>query len=226
MFSRLHTVETLNKQLQTLLQVKNSEITRIQSIIDANSSSKKNEQTKQLEIKACNLEKKVQDMENWFLRHGMMWQDTNAGFDIKGFMNGISRLNETAGSKPFAFLAIYKNGYIMDENAFTLWTEQKGIQFLQEVIQGKSPAETLNDYPQGVRFDVFDRHEQDFVDPEFGKQKGDSDHGSASESDDLELSNNITDWNPLMAQKSHKPLSKIGTLTYKPKRNASVGINI
>jgi hypothetical protein len=190
----------------------------MQSIIDANSSNKKIEQMKQLEMKNNNLEQKIKEMENWFLRHGMMWQDSDVGFDIKGFLNGISRINETVGSKPYAFLAIYKNGYIIDENSFTSWTEQKGIQFLQEVIQGKPPVETSRDYPQGARFDLFDRHEQDFINPEFGKEEVDQDSSSVSDFENLDSSNNLTDWNPLLAQKSSKPLSKIGTLTYQPKR--------
>jgi hypothetical protein len=214
LFARLHTVESLNKQLQALLQVKNNEITRMQSVIDVNCSNKKNETMKQFEIKNINLEKKVKDMENWFLRHGMMWVDSDVGFDIKGFMNGISRINETVGALPFAFLAVYKNGYIIDENSFTLWTEQKGIQFLQQVVQGKLPVETERDYPQGVRFDVFDRHEQDFVNPQL-----DVDSDSVC---DFEKSSSITDWNPLMAQKSSMQSSKIGTLTHKPKRNAAL----
>ena len=222
LFSRLHTVETLNRQLQATIQLKNAEIQRMQGVIDINYASKKLEDIRVLDIKNSSLDKKVKDMENWFIRHGMIWQDLEACFDFKKFMNGITRLNESDESKPYAFLAVYKNGYILDENSFSLWTAQKGLQFLQEVMQGKLPTEALENYPQGVRFDVFDRHEQDFVDPDFG---GDCESGSSRSSEScglsgkLDFSNKMTCLQQQKNDYSSNTSSKIGTLTHNPKRN-------
>ncbi len=146
---------------------------------------------------------------------------------------------------PSIHLAVYSNGFILEEGAFRPYTDPLSRVFIKSLVNGQFPDELRDSYPTGVPIQMFDRHEDVFVDKSYPTWQGkgtvatkeiDDETGSLSSStssEDLEsetrdMMSLVTPsftWNPIASvvpQKERAPTesstSRIATMLSTPKR--------
>jgi hypothetical protein len=129
-------------------------------------------------------------------------------------INGKGRLM----TPPNIHLAVYSNGFILEEGAFRPYSDPLSRLFMKSLVNGQFPDELRESHPNGVPIQLFDRHEDAFVDSSYpmwqGKgiaavreEEGEADSESSnsedieSEQDELEkhlaAQAPIPTWNPM-----------------------------
>lgn len=150
---------------------------------------------------------------------------------------------------PNVHLAVYSNGFILEEGAFRPYTDPLSRLFIKNLVNGQFPDELREYHPNGVPIDLFDRHEDAFVDSSYpmwkGKgtvavreEEGETDSVSSSSSEDSETEQEgleshlsaqapIPTWNPMSSvvppskERAASSTSRIATMTSTPRRTPS-----
>ncbi|KAK2815330.1 hypothetical protein Q7C36_023596 [Tachysurus vachellii] len=74
------------------------------------------------------------------------------------FVPGGAKLTQ----QPAVDLQLYRNGMLMSHGPFRAYTEPQTQRFLQDLMDGFFPSELQDKFPDGVLFQVVDRHEEEF----------------------------------------------------------------
>ncbi|KAJ9581305.1 hypothetical protein L9F63_023520 [Diploptera punctata] len=145
-----------------------------------------NQELFSLERKCEKLQNKVCEMVNFLADYGLVWVGEDNKSKLSPFFNGkspdfprllqcIEDLNQMAGyGEPQIYftnegatfktpdsipLVLYADGLTLFSGPFRAYTTRSTQQFLQDILDGFFPSELQHDYPDGVCFQVIDKHE-------------------------------------------------------------------
>ena len=89
----------------------------------------------------------------------------------EGENNNRARLAQAAECVEHIKLTFYKNGIMIKRGPFRYNYTDSYKTFVRDIIDGYFPSEFREEYPDGVIFDLYDKHEEDYRESDFGEDQ-------------------------------------------------------